>query len=51
MTVDFYQDVIFEMPDGRQIVVTVSKGGHYRLMERADQAKAFGPPVFGSVQK
>jgi hypothetical protein len=34
ITSDRYQDVLFELPDGRQMLVMVSKDGRYRLMER-----------------
>lgn len=48
-----YADVLFVMHDGREIVVTISKAGEYRLMERAnsDHATGWEAPVFGSVVK
>lgn len=46
-----YEDVLFDMPDGRQMLVEIGKDGTYRLCERAtnNHADLWGPPVFGEV--
>jgi hypothetical protein len=48
-----YVDVLFELPDGRQALVTITKDGRYRMIERANHnpSTAWGPPTEGTVFK
>ena len=49
---EHYQDIVFDMPDGRTIAISVFKDGRFRLMEKsAEEHAVWGPPVEGSVWK
>lgn len=50
ITSEDYVDVVFDMPDGRSILVMVSKDGTYRLMERTKDSP-WSPSVQGTVMK
>jgi hypothetical protein len=48
---ELWEDIIFDLPDGRQICVSIYKDGRVRLMERPNTTSTWGPSVEGEVAK
>lgn len=48
---ELWQDIIFDLPDDRQICVSVFKDGRFRLMERDSKVDSWGPSVEGWIAK